>query len=102
MPVGKVGMGVLDTQINYLIDPLYKLSFDELKTNENNEYALEILEVTTRILHIKEKLIVLKNGFAPLFDSIAQNIENSYNTLLIAKNYFEANTKVKNIFAISK
>ncbi len=85
-----------------LITPLTTLTAEELTRNINNEYAFQMSAILQQLRIIDLKWRTNIDGNSRLFADTATSINNSYASLINAKQYFEQDTKVKSIFKVRK
>lgn len=85
-----------------LITPLAQLAKNALEQNANNEYAYELHKIVEKFGLVGVKWNVSKKSDEKYYSAIATSIEESYKSLVNAKDYFRQKTKAKGIFALNK
>lgn len=83
-----------------LIKPLSDIVKEELSKGNKHDYVYELSSIIGNFNILRRKLESNINGNALLFRSYATNITTAYSTLITAKDYFNNNTKVLNIWNI--
>lgn len=96
------GRSTMIYSMNHLITPLTSLVSEEIKKNANNEYAFQMSAVLQQLRIIDLKWRTNIDGNSKLFADLGTSIENAYNSLCTAKQYFKDKTTEKNIFSIRK
>lgn len=96
------GRSTMIYSMNHLITPLTSLVSVETNKNVNNEYAFQMSAILQQLRIIDLKWRTNIEGNSKLFSDLGTSIENAYNSLCAAKQYFKDKTTEKNIFSVRK
>jgi hypothetical protein len=89
------GYSPVDVTINKMVNPLLRLISSETNKGRSNQYTLKMFMLMRNLLEVSYQWGVLKPAYIKVFGDVAENVDKSYDALIVAKDYFEKDTLVK-------
>jgi hypothetical protein len=94
------GKSTNKNSVQNLVTPLSNFVDEVINSDTNNKYAYELSGVLQELRLVNYKWEKNIEGFSSIFSLLAENIEKSYEDLILAKRFFLSETKTKHFIFI--